>query len=106
MFFVRDTGTGISKEDQEVIFNRFRQGAGPSKDVVSGTGLGLAISKGLTGLLGGEIWFESEEGQGSVFYFTIPHKKADQAASPKPAGEKLTNMLSPAQGKKDPSWRG
>jgi PAS domain S-box-containing protein len=95
IFVVRDTGPGISKEDQEVIFNRFRQGTGPSKDVLSGTGLGLAISKGLTGLLGGEIWLESEEGQGSVFYFTIPLKKADQAASAKPGGEKLISTAVP-----------
>ena len=95
MFFVRDTGTGIRKEDQEVIFNRFWQGRGPSKDVISGTGLGLAISKGLTGLLGGEIWLESEEGKGSVFYFTIPYKKSETAAIPKPAGEKPTNNSVP-----------
>lgn len=74
-FFVRDTGPGISIEDQEVLFNRFQQGRRSTTRVVSGTGLGLAISKGLAGLLGGEIWVESEPGSGSGFYFTIPFKE-------------------------------
>jgi PAS domain S-box-containing protein len=94
-FFVRDTGTGISKEDQEVIFNRFHQGSMPSKDVISGTGLGLTISKGLTGLLGGEIWLESEERKGSTFYFTIPHKKPERAVSPATVVENLTDSAVP-----------
>lgn len=77
MFFVRDTGYGISKEDQEIIFNRFRQGKIPSRQVVSGTGLGLAISKGLTKLLEGEIWMKSEPGEGSTFYLTLPLKEVE-----------------------------
>jgi signal transduction histidine kinase len=75
IFFVRDTGTGISTEDQDIIFNRFQQGKNPGKKAVSGTGLGLAISKGLASLLGGQIWLESREGYGSTFYFTIPLKQ-------------------------------
>jgi PAS domain S-box-containing protein len=96
LFFVRDTGTGISKKDQEVLFKRFSQGRVPSKDVViSGTGLGLAISKGLTDLMEGEIWVESKAGQGSTFYFTIPYKKAEPEATPKPEEEKLTDTAIP-----------
>jgi PAS domain S-box-containing protein len=91
MFFVRDSGTGISEKDQEVIFKRFSQGSVPSKDVViSGTGLGLAISKGLTDLMGGAIWVKSTLGQGSTFYFTIPWKKAEPAARPEPEDEKVS----------------
>ncbi len=77
MFFVRDTGYGICKEDQENIFKRFRQGKIPSRQVVAGTGLGLAISKGLTKLLGGEIWMKSEPGKGSTFYLTVPFKEVE-----------------------------
>jgi CheY-like chemotaxis protein len=96
IFFVRDTGIGISKKDQEVIFKRFSQGRVFSKDVViSGTGLGLAISKGLTSLIGGDIWVKSKVGQGSTFYFTIPYKKAEPAASLNPEDEELTDTAVP-----------
>ena len=77
IFFVRDTGTGISMEDRKIIFNRFQQGPNPSEQVLSGTGLGLAISKGLAKLLDGEIWMESEIGRGSTFFFKIPFKEAE-----------------------------
>ncbi|MFO7924262.1 MAG: ATP-binding protein [Bacteroidales bacterium] len=84
MFFVKDTGTGICKGDQKIIFNRFQHGTNSSKKVVSGTGLGLAISKGLTALMGGEIWLESEEGSGSTFYFTIALDKINPESRQKP----------------------
>ena len=93
MFFVRDTGYGISKEDQEIIFNRFRQGKIPSRQVVSGTGLGLAISKGLTKLLEGEIWMKSEPGEGSTFYLTVPFKEVEVEP-----GTKLKNDRLPISG--------
>jgi PAS domain S-box-containing protein len=87
-FYVRDTGSGISQEDQEVIFNRFEQGRTPPRDVVSGTGLGLAISRGLAGLLGGRIWVSSQPGAGSTFYFAIPLKEAEQRPVSKRAEQK------------------
>ena len=87
LFFVKDTGMGIDDEDQKVIFNRFQQGRGSSSDVISGTGLGLAISKGLTGVLGGEIWLESKMGSGTTFYFTIPYKKVEDPVSLQPMKE-------------------
>ena len=68
--FVSDQGIGIPKEKQEVIFERFRQGN--EDDFIDGTGLGLTISKAFVELLGGRIWFDSEQGRGSTFYFTIP----------------------------------
>jgi PAS domain S-box-containing protein len=73
-FFVSDTGMGIPKELHSVIFKRFRQGSETLSRKFGGTGLGLAISEGLVHLLGGRIWFESEPGRGTVFYFTIPYK--------------------------------
>ena len=72
-FFVQDTGKGVSKEKQSLIFERFRQEEDTYTREFGGTGLGLSISKGLVVLLGGNMWMESEEGIGTTFYFTIPH---------------------------------
>lgn len=72
-FFVKDSGIGINKKDQAVIFDRFRQANNDYKKSKSGTGLGLAIVKNLTELLGGEIWVESEVHQGATFRFTLPY---------------------------------
>jgi len=76
-FFVKDTGIGISETFRERIFNRFHQGEQVSDKAVRGTGLGLSISKGLTGLLNGEMWLESEKGKGSTFYISLPVVKED-----------------------------
>ncbi len=77
-FFVKDTGKGIAADKLEIIFERFMQG-GPSYDINrEGTGLGLSISKAYVEMLGGKIWVESEEGKGSVFYFTIPNNTVEK----------------------------
>jgi signal transduction histidine kinase/ActR/RegA family two-component response regulator len=72
-FFVRDTGVGIPENQREIIFERFRQGNDLITKPYEGTGLGLSISKAFVELLGGKIWLESQLGEGSTFYFTIPH---------------------------------
>ncbi len=73
-FGVRDTGIGISKENQQMVFGAFTQ-LGESEDVnFQGTGLGLAISKQLVEALGGELKLESAPQQGSTFYFTLTVK--------------------------------
>ncbi|MCD6113648.1 MAG: PAS domain S-box protein [Bacteroidales bacterium] len=72
-FFVQDTGIGISKYDQEIIFKRFRQANISKTRLQEGTGLGLALCKNLTELLGGSIWVEAEINKGSTFFFTIPY---------------------------------
>ncbi|MBA4411456.1 MAG: ATP-binding protein [Bacteroidota bacterium] len=81
-FYVRDTGIGIQPEQKEIIFERFRQVSESITREYEGAGLGLAISKTYVEMLGGKIWVESEEGKGSVFYFTIPYNtsKEDQTA--------------------------
>lgn len=73
VFSVEDTGTGITKDDGEKIFDRFAQGGNISGMNRGGTGLGLAISKGYIEKMGGKIWFESELGMGTVFKFSIPY---------------------------------
>jgi len=73
-FYVRDTGIGIPKERQEAIFERFIQADIADKMARQGSGLGLAIAKAYVNQLGGKIWLESEEGKGTVFYFTLPYK--------------------------------
>ncbi len=72
MFFVRDTGIGLSDEKLSLIFERFRQADESTTRNFGGTGLGLAISKKLVDMMGGRIWAESEKGKGSTFFFTLP----------------------------------
>lgn len=73
-FSVTDTGIGISSENQKIIFEEFRQLDGTSTRKYNGTGLGLAICKKIIDLLGGKIWLDSNEGNGSTFSFTLPIK--------------------------------
>jgi signal transduction histidine kinase len=68
---VTDTGVGIAPEDQEAIFEEFRQ-VGTADKKVEGTGLGLALSRKFIELHGGRIWVESQVGAGSTFTFTLP----------------------------------
>lgn len=77
-FFVEDTGIGIHKDKHGLIFDMFRQGDDSHTRRFGGTGIGLSIAKRLTELLGGELWLESEEGKGSIFYFTIPCEEIEQ----------------------------
>jgi signal transduction histidine kinase len=84
LLVVSDTGVGISEEDQQTIFEKFRQGSGvlPSGNAMtreySGTGLGLSIVKELCRLLGGEITLQSELGKGSTFAVRLPWTRVEQ----------------------------
>jgi PAS domain S-box-containing protein len=82
IFFVRDTGIGMTDDEQKIIFDRFRQASTSFNKMYGGTGLGLSISKGLTEKLGGRIWVESTMGKGSSFFFSIPYKPGIRIEKP------------------------
>lgn len=73
VFYVKDTGTGISKNRLEAIFDRFVQADLDYKRPHEGSGLGLSIVKAYADLMNGRVWVESDEGKGSTFYFSIPY---------------------------------
>jgi signal transduction histidine kinase/putative methionine-R-sulfoxide reductase with GAF domain len=73
---VSDTGVGVAPEDQEAIFEEFRQ-VGTADKKVEGTGLGLALSRKFIELHGGRIWVESQVGTGSTFTFSIPVRRGE-----------------------------
>lgn len=76
-FYVKDTGMGIDKEMQSIIFERFRQVDETKNRPFEGSGLGLSITKGLVEMLGGKIWLESVVGKGSTFYVLIPRSETE-----------------------------
>jgi PAS domain S-box-containing protein len=88
---VGDTGIGIAPEDQQPIFESFRQASATTKGVREGTGLGLAITKRLVEQHGGRIWVESEPGKGSRFFFTLRLSELEEQR--KPAAGDLSPLL-------------
>jgi signal transduction histidine kinase len=79
---VTDNGPGIQVEDQDLIFDKFRQGAGTADvltDKPQGTGLGLPISRQIIEYFKGRLWVESTPGAGARFVFTLPRQAGDNA---------------------------
>jgi len=72
---ISDTGIGIAPEDQEAIFEEFRQVGSDYARKREGTGLGLTLTKKFVEMHGGKIWVKSEVGKGSTFTFTLPVRK-------------------------------
>ena len=73
---VSDTGPGIAPEDQELIFEEFRQATVAVGRPTEGTGLGLPLARRFIELHGGRLWVESALGEGSTFRFTLPAQPA------------------------------
>jgi len=69
---VRDNGSGISLEDQKIVFDKFRQAGDALTGKPQGSGLGLHISRRIIERFGGRMWVESEPGEGACFSFTLP----------------------------------
>jgi signal transduction histidine kinase/DNA-binding response OmpR family regulator/putative methionine-R-sulfoxide reductase with GAF domain len=84
---VQDTGIGIPKERYHVVFKEFEQVDSSSTRRYEGTGLGLPVSKKFIEAHGGKMWFESVEGQGSTFYFSIPINGPGSVTSEKAKGQ-------------------
>ena len=76
-FKVADTGFGIKKEDYDKVFQKFSRLDAAKTNEIEGTGLGLVLTKKYAELMGGNIWFESEYGAGTTFYFNVPQKVID-----------------------------
>ncbi len=97
LFYVKDTGAGIPEDRKEAIFERFIQADIRDRMARQGAGLGLTIAKSYVEMLGGKIWVKSEEGIGTVFYFTLP-QNADRVAGlmdpVKDAGNKVNTGVS------------
>lgn len=97
-FAIQDSGTGIPKDKQHLLFQSFVQADSSITRKFGGSGLGLTISKNLVELMGGRIWFQSEENRGSTFFFTLPYAPTESVQESLPADRiaaapKPTNTL-------------
>jgi CheY-like chemotaxis protein len=81
---IRDTGIGIAQDKCETIFQAFKQADGSTTRKYGGTGLGLSICRKIADLMGGRVWAESREGEGTTFYFVAVMRKAAANRQPSP----------------------
>lgn len=95
LFKVTDTGIGIPKDKQALIFEAFQQADGSTRRKFGGTGLGLSISRELAKLLGGEIELSSKENVGSEFIFTLPLERSAKPKSAEPMFVSREEVVAP-----------
>lgn len=88
VFFVKDTGVGIEKDKQDLVFDEFFKIEHDISRLVGGTGLGLTIAKHIVEMFNGKIWFDSKIDVGSEFYFTLPDAINSTSANGKPISSK------------------
>jgi signal transduction histidine kinase/ligand-binding sensor domain-containing protein/CheY-like chemotaxis protein len=92
-FYVKDTGIGIPLEAKDSIFEYFLKVESPETKLYDGIGLGLSISHSLIKAMGGDIWYESEIGKGTTFYFSLPRTNDnDLVRSKSEGGREIPNL--------------
>ncbi len=92
-FYVSDTGIGIPIEVGEAVFDRFYKIETNKTELYRGTGLGLAICKSLVSLWGGTIWYQSELGKGTTFFFTYPISKVVTSNNAQAVANEYVNSI-------------
>lgn len=97
LFYVQDSGIGIAKEKQGMIFERFSRVMTGTRQEYGGTGMGLAICKGLAELMGGRIWVESSLGAGSTFFVSLPVSQVEEQPIPESLLDLYGKMAPPVE---------